>query len=110
MIGIQWVVVEKKLLKYLTQPCMTHCSATICQQVTLSGGAGWPKVAGAVIKAEKDNRKIVFSWNFSSVCWILPNFSPLDADVLFALLLTAPHCLGATGGPCPSRAPAGAVV
>ena len=41
----------KKLLKYLTQPCMTHCSATICQQVTLSGGAGWPKVAGAVIKA-----------------------------------------------------------
>jgi hypothetical protein len=43
----------KKLLKYLTQPCMTHCSATICQQVTLSGGAGWPKVAGAVIKAAR---------------------------------------------------------
>ena len=30
---------------------MAHCSAMICQQVTLSGDAEWPKVADAVIEA-----------------------------------------------------------
>ena len=43
----------KKLPKYLTQTRMAHCSATICQQATLSGGAEWPKVADAVIKAHR---------------------------------------------------------
>jgi hypothetical protein len=32
---------------------MAHCSAMICQSVTLSGDAEWPKVADAVIKALK---------------------------------------------------------
>ena len=30
---------------------MAPCSAMICQQVTLSGDAEWPKVADAVIEA-----------------------------------------------------------
>src|SRR5882724_8569868 len=30
---------------------MSHCNAMICQQVTLSGYAEWPKVADAVIEA-----------------------------------------------------------
>ena len=37
--------------KYLTQTFMSHCNAMICQQVTLSGYAEWPKVADAVIEA-----------------------------------------------------------
>ena len=32
---------------------MAPCSAMICQQVTLSGDAEWPKVADAVIEAEE---------------------------------------------------------
>ncbi|SRR6266705_4436791 len=42
---------DEKLSKYLTQTFMAHCSAMICQQVTLSGDAEWPKVADAVIEA-----------------------------------------------------------
>jgi hypothetical protein len=30
---------------------MAHCNEMICQQVTLSGYAEWPKVADAVIEA-----------------------------------------------------------
>jgi hypothetical protein len=30
---------------------MAHCTAVLCQQVTLSGDAEWPKVADAVIEA-----------------------------------------------------------
>ena len=37
--------------KYLTQTFMSHCPAMICQPVTLSGYAEWPKVADAVIEA-----------------------------------------------------------
>src|SRR3989442_6658529 len=44
---------DEKLSKYLTQTFMAHCSAMICQQVTLSGDAEWPKVADAVIEAEQ---------------------------------------------------------
>jgi hypothetical protein len=43
---------EKKLSKNLTQTFTAHCNAMICQQVTLSGDAEWPKVADAVIKAQ----------------------------------------------------------
>ena len=43
---------EVKLSKYLTQTFMAHYNAMICQQVTLSGDAEWPKVADAVIEAE----------------------------------------------------------
>jgi hypothetical protein len=32
---------------------MTHCNEMIYQQVTLSGYAEWPKVADAVIEAQK---------------------------------------------------------
>ena len=32
---------------------MAHCSATIYQQVTLSGDDEWPKVADAMIEADK---------------------------------------------------------
>jgi len=39
------------LSKYLTQTFIAHCNAMICQQVTLSGDAEWPKVADAVIEA-----------------------------------------------------------
>ena len=44
--------------KYLTQTFMSHCNEMICQQVTLSGYAEWPKVADAVIKAERPTRKL----------------------------------------------------
>ena len=30
---------------------MAHCNVMICQRVTLSGDAEWPKVADAVIEA-----------------------------------------------------------
>src|SRR4051812_15945142 len=42
---------DEKLSKYLTQTFTAHCNAMICQQVTLSGEAEWPKVADAVIEA-----------------------------------------------------------
>ena len=41
----------KKLLKYLTQAFMSYGNEMICQPVTLSGYAEWPKVADAVIEA-----------------------------------------------------------
>ena len=44
---------NEKLSKYLTQTFTAHCNAMICQQVTLSGDAEWPKVADAVIEAVK---------------------------------------------------------
>jgi len=43
---------DGKLSKYLTQTFTAHCNAMICQQVTLSGDAEWPKVADAVIEAK----------------------------------------------------------
>jgi hypothetical protein len=42
---------DEELSKYLTQTFTAHCNALICQQVTLSGDAEWPKVADAVIEA-----------------------------------------------------------
>jgi len=48
---------DKKLSKYLTQTFTAHCNAMICQQVTLSGDAEWPKVADAVIEARNEMRK-----------------------------------------------------
>ncbi len=42
---------DEKLSKYLTQTFTPHCNAMICQQVTLSGDAEWPKAADAVIEA-----------------------------------------------------------
>ena len=44
---------DEKLSKSLTQTFTAHCNAMICQQVTLSGDAEWPKVADAVIEAKK---------------------------------------------------------
>jgi len=44
---------DEKLSKSLTQTFTAHCNAMICQQVTLSGDAEWPKVADAVIEAEE---------------------------------------------------------
>src|SRR6266850_3892553 len=43
---------DEKLSKYLTQTFIAHCNAMICQQVTLSGDAEWPKVADAMIEAD----------------------------------------------------------
>src|SRR5882762_1988246 len=43
---------DEKLSKYLTHTFMAHCHTMICQQVTLSGEAEWPKVADAVIEAD----------------------------------------------------------
>ena len=42
---------DEKLSKYLTHTFMAHCHTMICQQVTLSGEAEWPKVADAVTEA-----------------------------------------------------------
>ena len=50
---------EVKLSKYLTQTFMAHYNAMICQQVTLSGDAEWPKVADAVIEARHLNLPIL---------------------------------------------------
>ena len=44
---------DEKLSKYLTHAFMAHCNTMICQQVTLSGEADWPKVADAVIEAHE---------------------------------------------------------
>ena len=41
----------QRLSKYLTQTLMSHGNEMICQPVTLSGYAEWPKVADAVIEA-----------------------------------------------------------
>jgi hypothetical protein len=49
---------DEKLSKYLTQSFTAHCNAMICQQVTLSGEAEWPKVADAVIEAEISEVKL----------------------------------------------------
>ena len=48
---------DEKLSKPLTQTFTAHCNAMICQQVTLSGYAEWPKVADAVIEANGLKRK-----------------------------------------------------
>ena len=48
---IQWVTVEKKLSKYLTQTFMSHGNEMSCQPLTLSGYAASLKVAEAVIEA-----------------------------------------------------------
>src|SRR5467141_1174935 len=45
---------DEKLSKYLTQTFTAHCNAMICQQVTLLGDAEWPKVADAVIEADRE--------------------------------------------------------
>jgi len=42
---------DEKLSKCLTQTFTANCNAVICQQVTLSVDAEWPKVADAVIEA-----------------------------------------------------------
>jgi hypothetical protein len=44
------------LSKYLTQTFMSHGNEMICQPVTLSGYAEWPKVADAVIEARASKR------------------------------------------------------
>ena len=49
---------DEKLSKYLTQAFTAHCNAMICQQVTLSGDAEWPKVADAVIEALSSERNL----------------------------------------------------
>ena len=46
---------DKKLSKYLTQIFIAYCNAMICQPVTLSGDAEWPKVADAVIEADESS-------------------------------------------------------
>src|SRR5258705_11383546 len=48
---------DEKLSKYLTQTFTAHCNAMICQQVTLSGDAEWPKVADTVIEAHASSRR-----------------------------------------------------
>ncbi len=53
---------DEKLSKYLTQTFTAHCNAMICQQVTLSGDAEWPKVADAVIEAANGISGTALSW------------------------------------------------
>jgi hypothetical protein len=55
---------DKNCQKYLTQPLMSHCNEMICQQVSLSGYAEWPKVADAVIEAQLSTTKSDGMWNF----------------------------------------------
>src|SRR5258705_14021161 len=52
---------DEKLSKYLTQTFTAHRNALICQQVTLSGDAEWPKVADAVIEAEISPSSLILS-------------------------------------------------
>ena len=42
---------------------MAYCNTMICQQVTLSGDAEWPKVADAVIEAREITRNN-FGWAY----------------------------------------------
>jgi len=63
---------DEKLSKSLTQTFTAHCNAMICQQVTLSGDAEWPKVADAVIEATRLEGK-----------WLSPSLYP---DWLFAII------------------------
>src|ERR1700758_1890672 len=61
---------DEKLSKYLTQTFTAHCNAMICQQVTLSGDAEWPKVADAVIEALPQKGLVRFSHLSSRPkCW-----------------------------------------
>jgi hypothetical protein len=53
---------EKKLSKNLTQTFMAYCNVMICQQATLSGEAERPKVADAVIEAQKAPQQSVQSY------------------------------------------------
>ena len=62
---------RQKLLKYLTQTFMSHGNEMICQPVTLSGDAEWPKVADAVIEAQiydapatREDEAFRFLWRF----------------------------------------------
>ena len=41
-----------QIIQVLLHAFMAHCNTMICQQVTLSGEAEWPKVADAVIEAK----------------------------------------------------------
>ena len=50
MLGIQWVATTK-IVKTLDTNLHGSLQSMICQQVTLSGDAEWPKVADAVIEA-----------------------------------------------------------
>src|SRR4030095_12335312 len=54
---------DEKLSKYLTQTFTAHRNAMICQQVTLSGDAEWPKVADAVIEATLSMRKLLMAFS-----------------------------------------------
>jgi hypothetical protein len=49
---------RQKLSKHLAQTFMSHGNEMICQPVTLSGYAEWPKVADAVIEAESSTCKV----------------------------------------------------
>ena len=51
MLGIQWVAMTK-IVKTLDTNLHGSLQSMICQQVTLSGDAEWPKVADAVIEAD----------------------------------------------------------
>jgi hypothetical protein len=46
---------------------MSHGNEMICQPVTLSGYAEWPKVADAVIEAYTSMRQYVPHWNLCMV-------------------------------------------
>ncbi len=65
---------DEKLLKYLTQTFIAYCNAMICQQVTLSGDAEWPKVADAVIEAAV--RAAVFNVVGQTASEVIAAFSP----------------------------------
>src|SRR6266446_741969 len=78
---------DEKWSKYLTQTFIAHCNAMICQQVTLSGDAEWPKVANAVIEAKPLSQK--------SIC-------VSHVGVLTEVTCNAEHVSKSIGGKCKS--------
>src|SRR6266704_4705340 len=109
---------DEKLSKYLTQTFIAHCNAMICQQVTLSGDAEWPKVADAVIEARNcclyltgvsvtlTGQWPVAAWNarrMSSRNW--PGVAPLGREGSWG----STRCRAASDGPSSRRIQRGAL-
>ena len=61
--GIQWVAVTK-IVKILDTNLHGSLHTMIYQQVTLSGDAEWPKVADAMIEAEKTIINLICAFEF----------------------------------------------
>src|SRR6267143_1835750 len=64
---------------------MAHCSAMICQQVTLSGDDEWPKVADAMIEAGSSTHLV----ETAVACYRLSGCSAYRVHALICLTTAA---------------------